>query len=102
METDIRSAAAQGQPDALFNLGYNYLQNGNYTEAEKYLLEAYKKLSDDEKEQKMICELSLGVLYLQKNELAKSIKYYKLAAEKGDEDAKKTLDMLLSEIKAGK
>lgn len=102
METDIRSAAAQGQPDALFNLGYNYLQNGNYTEAEKYLLEAYKKLSDDEKEQKMICELSLGVLYLQKNELANSIKYYKLAAEKGDEDAKKTLDMLLSEIKAGK
>lgn len=99
-EVEILPAAVQGQPEALLNMGLINMHKDNLPEAEKYLLEAYAKLSDNDIKLKISCELNLGDLYLRKKEFDFAEKYLSLSADKGHEGAKTALDMLRS-VRAG-
>ncbi|NKQ53590.1 sel1 repeat family protein [Amycolatopsis sp. K13G38] len=85
-----RRAAGHGLPEAMLNLGAILQDRGDHDEAEQWYQQALAAGH-------LAAEVNLGALYWRRGDLAEGQRWYRRAADRGDELAKRTLEVFARE-----
>jgi len=89
---EIEALAKQGNSRAQYEIGVMYYIGNNKIKQNRQ--KAYEWLLKSAKQGFVTAQLSLGIMYEYDQNYQEAIKWYNMAAEQGNEDAQKYLELL--------